>query len=317
MNLKSKKIIRFLLAPFILVRRYYWKYLMYYRPKQWANKLFCLSYGRSINWDDPKDMNEKQRWIQFMTDTSEWTKLADKYKAREYVASKGLSDILVKLYGVWDDTSLIDFSMLPNSFVMKTNHGCGDVMIVKDKAKIDEFLIREKFKEYLRKPYGYEAAEYHYLSIKPLVIAEELLVEDSNFSTSLIDYKFYVFHGEPQACAVFFNREIGTHNVSYALYDMNWNCIENNNKHMLDPNGVFIPKPHTLDQMIDACHRLTKQIPFVRLDFYEVNNKLYFGEFTFTPSGLNNRSNVYTKERMDTWGELMDLTIYPNYKPKR
>lgn len=289
---------------------------MYNHPQKWADELYRLSFGRCINWDNPKDMNEKQRWIQFKTDTTEWTKLADKYAVREYIESMGMSDILVDLYGVWYDADQIDFAKLPKSFVIKTNHGCGEVMLVKDKSTINEDQVRAKFKEYLNTPYGHQAAEYHYLPIRPCIIAEELLEDNTGLSTSLIDYKFFVFHGEPQACAVFFNRELGTHNVAYGLYDMNWVCIENSNKHTVEPDGVFLPKPQTLNKMIEACRCLAKQFPFVRLDFYEVNNKLYFGEFTFTPSGLNNRSNVYTKERMDKWGDLMDLSIFPNYQPK-
>lgn len=316
MNATAEKVLRFLLAPFIHVRRRYWKYLMYNHPQKWADELYRLSFGRGINWDNPKDMNEKQRWIQFKTDTSEWTRLADKYAVRDYIKSKGLSEILVDLYGVWYDADQIDFTQLPNSFVMKTNHGCGEVMLVKDKSAINENEVRTKFRDYLNTPYGYQAAEYHYLHIKPCIIAEELLEDRTGLSTSLIDYKFYVFHGEPHACAVFFNRVLGTHNVAYGLYDMNWNCIENTSSHIVDPEGVFLPKPHTLDKMIDACKILAAQFPFVRLDFYEVNGQLYFGEFTFTPSGLNSGSNVYTKERMDKWGDLMDLSIFPNYKLK-
>ncbi|MBR0333567.1 MAG: hypothetical protein IIX13_01360 [Bacteroidales bacterium] len=308
--MKIKNVFRIILYPFVLLRRRYWQYLMHNNPKKWVEVLYKLSFGRPMNWNNPKEMNEKQRWIQFNSKMAQymWPILADKYAVREYIEEKGLSTILVKLYGRWTNADDIDFSKLPNKFVLKTNHGCGEIMVVKDKSLIDQRSIKEKFNQYLHTPYGYEAGEYHYLKIKPCIIAEELLEEDSGFSTSLIDYKFYVFHGKPEACAVFFNRELGSHNVEYCLYDMDWNCIENTKLHRFDNQGPMIPRPKCLLQMIEICRILAEQIPFVRLDFYEVKGQLYFGEFTFTPSGLNSASSVYQYDRMLRWGSLMDLS---------
>ena len=311
MKEKTKKIVKWVLFPIFGTRYLYWKYLQIYNHKKWADILFKGAFGRHINWDAPKDMNEKQRWIQFNTeDPIMWAKLADKYEVRNYIKNKGYGDILVKLYGKWDDAKDIDFGSLPNSFVLKTTHGSGEIIIVEDKNTLDISSVRKKLNKYLHTPYGLESAEYHYLKIKPIIIAEELLTADKKLSSSIIDYKFYTFHGIPKACAVFFNRDVIKHEVSYGLYDMDWNCIENNKNHYFDSSGITIPKPKRLHEMIEICKKLASDFPFVRLDLYESNNRVYFGEFTFTPSGLNSHSSVYEKERMYDWGKLMDLTKY-------
>ena len=144
-------------------------------PKWVANRRYRNTFGRNIDWNHPTEFNEKIRWMQFYTDTSKWSLLADKYQVRKYLEGKGHSDILVKLYGVWDKAEDIDFDVLPDSFVLKTNHGYGEVVIVRDKAQIDKDSIRRRMSRFQRTPFGYNTAEVHYLKIKPVIIAEELL----------------------------------------------------------------------------------------------------------------------------------------------
>ena len=183
-------------------------------PRIWFEILYKRQYGHRFNWNNPQDLIEKQRWIQFKTDISEWTRLADKYRVREYIEEKGYGDILVPLLGKWDNAYNIDFNKLPDSFILKTNHGYGEVIIVKNKTNVAVNSIRTDMDNYLHTPFGYGGAETHYLKIKPCIIAEELLVQDGEVpSSSLIDYKFYTFHGQPKYCAVFFNRDMTTHHA--------------------------------------------------------------------------------------------------------
>ena len=274
-------------------------------PMWLANRQYKKIFGRSINWEHPTEMNEKIRWMQFYTDTSRWTELADKYKVREFLIEKGYGDILIPLLGMWNDAREIDFTKLPDSFVLKTNHGCGDVFVIKDKSTADLKKICRKIQYYLRTPFGYANAEHHYLGIPPCIIAEKLLLNDSSFSYSMVDYKFYCVGGEPYCCAVFYDRDPATHHTNSTFYDMQWKRHDEwRASHIVTP-PKDIPCPTTLDHMIQACRDLASEFPFVRLDFYESQGKLYFGEFTFTPAALSGGS--LSKDICMTIGSMINL----------
>lgn len=301
-----KKFLKIILYPLLWIYRkeQYRRYSMM-SPKRLAEILHRKYFKRNIDWENPRDLNEKIRWMQFYTDTSEWSRLADKYAVREYIQEKGYGDILVKLYGKWDKAEDIDFDSLPNSFILKTNHGSGEIIAIEDKQNVDLEKVRRKMQKYLETPFGVISAEPHYLKIKPCIIAEELLIQDGNISSSLIDYKFFCFHGKPVACGVFYDRDMKTHRNGMTPYDMEWNKHEEWRKENLTASFKDIPCPVTFERMKQACHDLASQFPFVRMDFYEVNGHLYFGEFTFTPAALNGGS--FTQERMIEWGNLLKL----------
>lgn len=260
-------------------------------PKWQASRLYQFGFGRKINWKNPKEFNEKIRWLQFNTDISKWSLLADKYKVREYLEKKGYGNLLVKLYGVWEKAEDIDFSKLPDCFVIKTNHGCGSVYIVNDKHSIDLEQIRQKLKKDLSEKFGIETAETHYRNIKPVVIAEELLHQDGDFSSSLIDYKLYCTHGKNQFCAVMYNRTMSNHAYDINLYDNNWEDISGliGSYPNVNSGKGMIPRPHNFDLMKRFCKDVCSEFPFVRMDFYECYGNLYFGEFTFTPGACFGR----------------------------
>ena len=274
-------------------------------PQSWADELHKRRFGYSINWDNPRDLNEKIRWLQFNSNTDEWSRLADKYRVRDYVIEKGYATLLVKLYAKWDSAEDIDFTILPNSFVLKTNHGCGEVIVVKDKSTADLNGIRKKMRKYLQTPFGVWTAEPHYLKIHPCIIAEELLEQDGDISTSLIDYKFFCFKGKPVACGVFYDRNIATKKYGVTPYDMDWHKHEEWRRKDIQTQCKDIPCPKSFELMKKACFDLASQFPFVRMDFYEVNGHPYFGEFTFTPAALTGGS--FSREKMIEWGELINL----------
>lgn len=285
-----KRIIKKHLHP--LYKIYYWIYFLYCKkyPKKVINTRYKHRYGRPIDWNNPKEMNEKIIWMQFNGDTSKWSELADKYKAREYLKNKGYKDILVPLLGVWANASDIDFNSLPCSFVLKTNHGYGDVIIVKDKSTINKEFVRHKIQSALQQTFGITTIEPHYTLIKPLIIAEQILNQHSCHSTSLIDYKFYCAGGEPICCGVFYDRDPLTHAANSTFYDLTWARHDEWKSTIIKSQSKDIPKPVNLNRMISICKDLSHNFPFVRLDFYEVDNKLYFSEFTFTPAAYTGKT---------------------------
>lgn len=257
-------------------------------PRKRAEQLFLKDLGRPINWEHPTHFVEKLRWIQFHTDPTLRTRLADKLAAREYVAGKGLSSILIPLHGVWDSPSEIDFSRLPDKVVLKSTHGSGDAVIVTDSAIANTARIVRHFRQVLARPFGWYFAETHYNSITPRLLAEALLPNDAAFSRSIVDYKFYCCNGEPLLCMVCSDRkDIAAHDKACTIYDTAWlhhpEWLADGHK----TSSVPIPEPSSLQEMLSICRLLTEGIPFVRLDLYESGGKPYFGEFTFSPDAYH------------------------------
>lgn len=294
------KLKRFLIEVFL-------KVLGYVSPRHLAGMLYRLSTGRWIDWKHPRDINEKIQWLKFYGDTTQWPRLADKYAVRAYVAEKGLEDILVPLIGKWDRAEDIEWDKLPNQFVMKTNHGSGDALVCTDKSSLDTMYYTRFFAKMLKEKFGRQMGEPHYDKIKPCIIAEELLdaTKQSFPSSSLIDYKLYCFNGKPSYFFVCLNRtkkscEVGIYDTDWNFYPQYTNSVDH---YRFCPSAL--PRPRNLDEMLKVAERLTTGFPCVRLDLYEVDNHLYFGEMTFTPaSGL---INFHTREFLDILGGLCEI----------
>lgn len=251
-------------------------------PATMSKRFYESIMHKPLNLDDPKDLNEKIHWLKIYSDTSMWPVLADKYRVREYVKEKGLGHLLNKLYGVWKRPEDIDFDSLPSKFVLKLNNGSGDAVIVKDKSMIDQEAIREKMKECLKHHFGAYSVEPHYLKIPPRIIAEELLEDKSveSFSRSLVDYKIWCFDGEPFVILVAYDREIGTAHHYLDCYDLDWNRHLDYLNDQTERNPI--PKPKNLDKMIEAASILSKGYPQMRVDFYDIDGDIRFGELTLT-----------------------------------
>ncbi|MCR5361755.1 MAG: hypothetical protein K6E73_07060 [Bacteroidales bacterium] len=298
------------------IKRLYAEYL-YYRykriyekdPRLAAYGLYDRIYGNHDNFDidNPKSLLEKITWLELNSDTSLWTLCADKYRMREYVAQCGLEDHLPSLYGHWDNPNDIDFSSLPHEFVLKANNGCGTVKIVRDKDKLNEKKVKKELKRWLKHKFGYMGAQTHYLSIKPCILAEELLHqsdEQNAFSpNSLIDYKVWCLNGKPECILVVYGRTSNNHLLD--MYDTNWERIPNSLKHNKS-YGVKedkFPRPSCLEEMLEMAAVLSKPFPEVRVDFYVVKEKPVIGELTFT-SGYGN----YTDDFYNYLGSKIDLS---------
>lgn len=284
----------------------YYAYIKAY-PKRYADFLYYSKTGHHINWENPQDFNEKGRWVQFNTDTSQWPQLADKFSVRSYIESKGHPELLVDLYGVWDDAAEIDFNSLPNSFVLKTNHGSGEVIIVSDKSLVDVEMLRRKIGDYLKESYGVWTAEPHYLKIKPRIIAEQLLPNTNPLSSSLAEYKIYCNFGKPLLCGVPYDRDPITKHCQESWYSPDWECLDS--WHSGEYECRHFPRPSSLELIYKACQDLASQFPIIRMDFYEVDGKPYFGEMTFTPEGFY--VGDFSEKALIELGKAIDLSMIP------
>lgn len=281
-------------------------------PENEMRRTYFKVYHRYPNLDNPQNLIEKIFWMQLHTDTSMWTRCADKYAMREYVRECGYEDFLPRNYGKWERVEDIDFSALPNEFVLKTNNGCGTVLIVRDKNTLDEKATRKKLQQWLNIPFGWAGAELHYTRIKPCIIAEELLHQDEEQKAlsphSQIDFKVWCINGAPESIFVAYNR----HDVSYiniALFDTNWNPIpqylRSNHKDVYNPNDT-IDKPVCLEEMLSMAKKMSQPFPEVRVDFYVKNNKAVIGELTFTTG-----YGYFTDDYYLYLGKKMDLSKIP------
>lgn len=274
-------------------------------PKYICMYMYQSHFGKKLNLRNPKDLNEKINWLKFYGDTSMWTDLADKYRVRDYVKSKGLEHILIPLYAKWDTVEEMNVDELPQSFVLKTNHGSGDVLVVKDKAKVDWVGVQIAFNEYLKTPFGRYTAEPHYLKIKPCIIAEKFLDVGEGYTTSLVDYKIWCFDGEPKYIWACYSR---TKECTYVgVYDLEWNYYpekSNFTDHYRDGKNA-VPKPECLEEMINVARMLSNGFPQVRVDLYELKGKVYFGEMTFTSNG--GYQDFYSQDFLNELGSYVKL----------
>lgn len=284
----------------IQLNRHY-KALYEKSPRLAAEEFYSsIHKGKKLDLEHPQTLEEKNIWLALNTDTSMWSVLSDKYAVRDYVKKCGLSNILNDLYIKWDRVEDVDFSSLPNEFVVKANNSCATVIIVKSKEKLDIDETKKQIRSWFTGiPYGYVGYNGHYLRIKPCIIAEKFL-RDSKSSELPIDYKFFCSYGKVFICAVMQNRSLqNTHNKHTTFYDEEWNVVYDD---CPSGEGELIEKPVSYNDMVDYCYRLAKDFPFVRVDFYEIDGKPIFGEMTFTTS-----FDIFTDELNRELGKYVEL----------
>ena len=278
-------------------------------PQIEMKRIYKKVYNKTPNLKNPKNLVEKTYWLQLHSDTSLWTRCADKYGLRGYVEELGLGQYLPTLYGKWDSADEIDLSGINKPCILKTNNGCAQCVIVKDPQAEDITALRKQFKRWLKVPYGYAGGQLHYTKIKPCIIAEELLEasesEKKISPNSLIDYKVWCFSGKPECIWVAYNRHDGAF-VDMALYDLDWNSLSqhlrNTSTDVYRPENV-IPKPKCLNEMLEIASKLTKPFPQVRADFYIIDDRPIIGELTFTAG-----YGFYTDEFYEYLGSKVDLS---------
>ncbi len=235
--------------------------------------------NKKLNLKNPKTFNEKLQWLKLYDRNPMYTKMVDKYEVRKYIEEKIGKEYLIPLIGVYDRFEDIDFNKLPNQFVIKCNHDSGGLVICKNKKNLDIKKTQSKITQSLKRNYYYSGREWPYKNIKPRIVIEKYMQDiDDN---DLIDYKVMCFNGEPLYTFVYSER-FSNDGVKATFYDKDWNVLEF--KRNFADSKKKIKKPLNYEKMLEFSKVIAKDIPFVRVDWYEVNRKLYFGEITFFPS---------------------------------
>ena len=247
------------------------------------NRDFQQRMKRPLDLNNPKTFTEKLQWLKIFDATPIKSRLADKYAMRSWIAEKIGDEYLIPLLGVWDDFDDINFDDLPNKFVLKCNHGSGMNVIVRDKSSFDVQNAREKINAWLAFDYGFAALELHYTRIDRKIIAEKFMTNGD--LPDLIDYKFLCFNGKIIYCQYLTDRST---NLKLNYFDENWKVttIERSD-HPNSDNPEKIPPPKNFELMKNLAATLAEGFAFVRVDFYEIEGKVYFGEMTFTPGAGN------------------------------
>ena len=293
------------------------EFLVDYFTKYVLSKYWYRDFHYRLDWNNPKDLNEKIQWLILNSDTSEWSRLADKVAVRDYVKEKGLGHMLIPLLGVWNDARKIDFDNLPDKFVLKCNHDSASVKIIDKSVGFDKKKIIEDFNNKLRVKFGYLSCEPHYNRIPPMIMAEEYLpIDGAGISKTPIDYKIWCFNGKPYIVWVAYNRDNVHGHVEVEQYDLKWNYHHEWGRftnHYRDGGGK-VPCPKSFDDMLNAAKLLSEGFPEVRVDFYDVSGKAYFGEMTFTSDC--GRMPFYSKDFLLQMGEVVDLSLAPKKKYK-
>ena len=261
--------------------------------------VFKSRLGYSLNLKNPKTFNEKIQWQKLYGNLPRYTNLVDKYEVRKYVASTIGEEYLIPLLGVWDKFEDIDFSKLPNQFVLKCNHDCGSVIICTDKATFNVEEAKNKLTKFLKRNIYYPFREPQYKKIKPRIICEKYMVDESG--TDLKDYKIFYFNGIPKIIQVHAGR-FTDHKKN--TYDMDWNYIPVSIGYATDSN-MIIQRPGNLQEMLNLAQKLSENIPHVRVDLYSIRDKIYFGELTFTGGGGFQKFEPKEFDlKMGSWFEL-------------
>lgn len=271
-------------------------------------------FKKPIDLKNPKDLNEKILWAKLFSDTSKWTELADKYRVRQYVEDLGLGQYLVKLYAVWFDAKEVNFDTLPETFIIKANNGDGKgTNKIIRKAELTEEKkaeLVEMIDEWLhRKNIGALHAEPQYKGMKPCVIAEEVLPCDPG-TTTLTDYKIWCFNGKAYYVWICNDRSKGGNSAHVMTYDLDWNAHPEFSVFNSDYlRGEIMPKPKNFEEMIQVAEKLSQGFPELRVDLYNVQGKIYFGELTFTSQG--GFMDFYTPEFNLELGRKFDIKDFP------
>ncbi len=255
--------------------------LMRLLPDKWF--IMLKWYGRRmpyrLNLRNPKTFSEKLQWIKLYDHNPLYTTLVDKYRVKQYVQEQLGAEHVIPLLGVWDKVEDIEWDKLPNQFVIKTNHDCGGLIICKNKSHFDLEKAKSKLQKSMNHNYYYDGREWPYKNVERKVFAEAYMEDEYG---ELRDYKFFCFNGEPKYCQVISGR---SKKMCIDFFDYNW-------KHQPFHEPQWYPfadleptRPKGFDQMWSFARKLAEGKPFSRIDFYDVNGHVYFGEITFFPTG--------------------------------
>lgn len=244
--------------------------------------MYWAAFGKSLNLKTPQTFSEKLQWLKLHDHKPEYSMMVDKYAVKEYVAKKIGEEFVIPTYGVWDGVEDIEWDKLPNQFVIKSTHDSGSVVICKDKSNFNKQAAIIKLKASLKHDFYKQSREWPYKDVRRRIIAEQYISPAPN-ANDLPDYKFFCFNGKPQYCQVITGR--GTGKMYFDFFDKDWN---HQPFHEPQKYGFATPepqRPQRLNEMWTMAEKLAEGKPFSRIDFYQIGDKIYFGEITFYPTG--------------------------------
>lgn len=260
----------------------FWKILsrLITNDRKYISLVYFRRMGYFPNLNSPTTFNEKLQWIKLFDRNSLYTTMVDKYLVKEYVASKIGEEYIIPTLGVWDSPANICWDSLPHQFVMKVTHDSGGLVICKNKSDLNIPKVKQKLQKSLERNYYLHSREWPYKDVKRRIIAEKFMIDSE--SSELSDFKIHCFNGEPKFILVCRNR-YSVKGLTEDFYDIEWNHMPI--KRPRHPNAETpMQKPVELDEMLRLARILSKEVPFLRTDFYIVNHKIYFGELTFFPA---------------------------------
>ena len=275
-------------------------FLNFLSDKTYIKLMYYARMGRKINLNDPQTLNEKLNWLKINNRNPLYTQLVDKYEVKNYIAEKLGEEYVIPALGVWDKFEDIDFGTLPDRFVLKCTHDSGGLVICKDKRTFDVQKAKEKINKSLKNNYYYHGREWPYKNVKPRIIAEEYLSPLGE--EGLIEYKIFCFNGKAKmvlVCKGPAHTPLRTND--YCDMDLNrlpFTC--------LFPNSVGeLKEPKNYEKMIEIAEKLSENIPQVRIDLYNIDGQIYFGEMTFFHnSGFCAFEPNEWDEKLGEWIEL-------------
>lgn len=276
-----------------------------FSDKKFLEYRFYLEMGKKLDLKNPKTMNEKLQWLKLYNRKPEYTDMVDKIRVKDYVAKKIGDSVIIPTLAVWNNVGEINLDILPEKFVLKTNHGGGNlgVVICHDKSKFDLEQAKKKIDKNFNEDIYPLHKEYPYLGIRKKILAESLL--ETRDGSEIKDYKFYCFDGYVDSVMVCMDRQIG--DAKFYFFDKDWNLKRYNKRGKEAPADFTLPKPENMDRMFEIASELSKGIPFLRVDLYNVDGKIYFGETTFFPaSGFDPN---YLEETDRYFGSKINLEL--------
>ncbi len=245
--------------------------------KMYLKMKYRLIMGKKLNLKNPQTFNEKLQWLKLYDRKPEYTVMVDKYAVKKYVADKIGEEYIIPTFGVWDNVEDIDFEKLPNQFVLKCTHDSGGLVICKDKANLDIEAAKLKLQKSLKTDFYLMGREWPYKNVPRKIIAEKFMEDSQN--EDLRDYKFFCFDGVVKALFVASDRQNPNEETKFDFFDADFNPLKCRNGH---PNSINLPKcPKSFAEMKKLASILSMGIPHARVDFYEIDGKVYFGEMTF------------------------------------
>lgn len=268
--------------------------------EEYLKRMFKARLGYPLNLDNPQTFNEKLQWLKLHDRRPEYTVMVDKYEVKQYISDTIGNQYVIPTLGVWNHFDEIDFDALPNQFVLKCTHDSGGLVICRDKTSFDKEKARIKIEKCLKRNFFYYGREWPYKNVKPRIIAEKYMEDTS--TSELRDYKFFCFNGVAKCYKVDFERFV-EHHANY--YDMEGNVLKLGEASFPPNLSKEIKMPKNLSTMKELAEKLIKTQTFLRADFYDVDEKIYFGELTLYPaSGFGKLLYDGNDELLGSWIKL-------------